>query len=139
MCGRDSRERQVCGYIVAIEDPAELSGNPPCFRCQAPMKLVASRKAFRCSVDACNTWLDQDHERHPPCPLCQAPTRAFESKGYGCVKWRKEGREESCPGFVKWAEWTPPPAAARRNASTPKDSPPKPDAPKRRTKRPRAS
>jgi hypothetical protein len=111
ICGRDSRENKVCGYIAAVDAPAD---GPPCQRCTKPMKLVASRKAFRCSDDACNTWLDQDHATNPPCPTCQGPTRKVEGKGYGCVKWRKEGGEGSCQGWIKWADWKPPAPKGRK-------------------------
>jgi DNA topoisomerase-1 len=117
ICGRDSRENKVCGYIAAVDEPQAAAG-PPCYRCSKPMKLVASRKAYRCSDDTCNTWLDQDAERNPPCPTCQGPTRKVEGKGYGCVKWRKDGGEGSCQGWVKWADWTPP-AAPKRGGKSP--------------------
>lgn len=146
VCGRDTREKTVCGFIMGVEDlenalcpvcdaptrrisptllvcvlgqkgggcdgkieeTPDLTGNPTCFRCQSPMKLVSSKGAFRCSVDACNTWLDVDHDRNPLCPDCKGPTRKYELKGYGCVKWKREGGEGSCNGFVKWDQWTPP-------------------------------
>jgi DNA topoisomerase-1 len=106
-----------------IEEKPDLSGNPTCYRCGQPMKLVASKKAFRCSVDACNTWLDQNFASNPPCPDCQGPTRKYEGKGYGCVKWKREGGEGSCNGFVKWDQWTPPkkkPAAKGKGTAAPK-------------------
>lgn len=66
VCGRDTRERNVCGYISAICSPEELANNPPCRRCGQPMKRVPSRNALRCSVDSCNTW--QDEPRNAPSP-----------------------------------------------------------------------
>lgn len=176
VCARDSKEAQVCGFIMGVEDlqnprcpvcggytraiapgylvcvlsekggggctgkiqaEQDLSGNPSCYRCQKPMKLVASKRAYRCSVDSCNTWLDQDFQLNAPCPMCSGPTRRVEGKGYGCVKWRKEGGPGACNGWVKWDEWTPPkkkPAARRASAGK---TPPAPE--KRATKRkPRA-
>jgi hypothetical protein len=178
VCGRDSREQQVCGLIMGVEDienppcpvceaptrqisptlavcvlsekggggcagrlesAADLSGNPACYRCASPMKLVASRSAYRCSVDACNTWLDQGFELNPPCPDCKGPTRKYELKGYGCVKWKREGGEGSCNGFVKWDQWTPPKkkAAPKGKGAAPKRAaaPKKPSAPKKPTTR----
>ncbi|MDB5100843.1 MAG: topoisomerase [Cyanobacteria bacterium RYN_339] len=123
ICARDSRENKVCGYIAAVDAPADAKDAPACQRCSKPMKLVASRKAYRCSDDGCNTWLDQDHATHPACPTCQGPTRKVEGKGFGCVKWRKEGGEGSCQGWVKWADWTPP-----------KKTPPAPKKPTKRRK-----
>lgn len=141
VCARDSREHKPCGYIAAVSEATPDPNAPACHRCAQPMKLVASRKAYRCSVDACNTWLDQDADRNPKCPTCAGPTRKVEGKGYGCVKWSRDGGEGSCSGWVKWAEWTPP-AAKRSTGATMKGgttrkpaASKKPAAPKRSPRR----
>jgi DNA topoisomerase-1 len=140
VCGRDTREQKVCGYIAAVESPEELVNRPACFRCGQPMKLVASRKALRCSADACNTWLDENHASHPPCPQCQGPTRSVEGKGYGCVKWRKEGGEGSCQGWVKWADWTPQGPQDKKSGgkAKPGGGPKQPQAPRKPTRQKKA-
>lgn len=71
-------------------------------------RLMIAHRSARSECIIWSSWLDQDHAANPPSPTCQGPTRKVEGKGYGCVKWRKEGGEGSCQGWVKWAEWTPP-------------------------------
>lgn len=100
LCVRRDREHPEAGCPGHLDRPEALAGNPTCYRCASPMRQVASRKAFVCSKDGCNSWLDQSALQNPPCPICQAPTRRFPSgKGYGCVRWRKADAE-SCPGII---------------------------------------
>jgi hypothetical protein len=52
------------------------------------------------------------------------------------VKWKREGGEGSCIGFVKWAQWIPPkkkPAAKGKGTSDPKRAvaPKKPATPRK--------
>jgi DNA topoisomerase-1 len=171
VCGRDSREKTVCGFIMGVEDlenapcpvceaptrritptllvcvlsqkggggctgkieeTPDLTGNPTCYRCSSPMKLVSSKGAFRCSQDACNTWLDQEWEDFPKCPTCGGLTRKYPGKGFGCVKWTHAGGPDSCAGFVKWDQWNPPKKPRGKAAGAPKKTvkPKRPSAPK---------
>lgn len=101
LCVKRNREHPEKGCAGKIERKEELASNPVCYRCQSPMRLVASRKAFVCTKEGCNSWLDQGAEKNPKCPLCSAPTRRFPSgKGYGCVRWRKDA-PDSCRGIVE--------------------------------------
>lgn len=101
LCVKRNREHPEKGCGGKVEKLAELAANPKCYRCQAPMRLVGSRKAFVCTQEGCNSWLDQGADKNPPCPLCGAPTRKFPSgKGFGCVRWRKDAAD-SCRGIVE--------------------------------------
>lgn len=103
LCVKRNREHPTKGCAGKVERKEELASNPKCYRCEAPMRLVASRKAYVCTQEGCNSWLDQGAEKNPKCPLCGAPTRKFPSgKGYGCVRWRKEA-PDSCRGIVEKA------------------------------------
>lgn len=100
LCVKRNREHAEAGCTGKIERLDELSKNPSCYRCQSPMRHVASRKAFVCTQAGCNSWLDMGYEAHPRCPVCGAPTRKFPSgKGFGCVRWRKDAAD-SCRGIV---------------------------------------
>jgi DNA topoisomerase-1 len=141
-------QKDGSGCKGRIEEAQDLSANPKCYRCGQPMKLVASKGAYRCSADACNTWLDVDFASNPPCPDCQGPTRKYELKGYGCVKWKREGGEGSCNGFVKWDQWTPPKKSrgkaggSSKKSDTPRRSsakPPSAGKPKRAPRKPKGT
>lgn len=87
-------------------DVKAMFDNPSCFRCGALMKRIRSpkngREYFCCSRgrEACGFIMGVEALQNPKCPLCGAPTSQFPSgKGYGCVRWRKDG-VNSCRGIV---------------------------------------
>ncbi len=87
-------------------DVKAMFDNPSCFRCGALMKRIRSpkndREYFCCSRgrEACGFIMGVEALQNPKCPLCGAPTSRFPSgKGYGCVRWRKDG-VNSCRGIV---------------------------------------
>lgn len=99
ICIRSKHPEKTCqGRVERLE---ELADNPKCYRCQSPMRFVKVKDAYVCTKEDCNSWLDRTALENPKCPVCGSPTRKFPSgNGYGCVRWRKDGKE-SCPGIVK--------------------------------------
>lgn len=89
-----------------VPDVKAMFDNPTCFRCGALMKRIRSpkndREYYCCSRgrEACGFIMGVEAMQNPKCPLCGAPTSRFPSgKGYGCVRWRKDG-VNSCRGIV---------------------------------------
>lgn len=102
---RGARGRKK-GKPTEVPDVKALFDNPTCFRCGALMKRIRSpkndREYYCCSRgrEACGFIMGVEAMQNPKCPLCGAPTSRFPSgKGYGCVRWRKDG-VNSCRGIV---------------------------------------
>ncbi|HEY9855294.1 MAG TPA: type I DNA topoisomerase [Stenomitos sp.] len=104
--GGRGRKQGKQGKPTEVPDVKAMFDNPTCFRCGALMKRIRSpknqREYFCCSRgrEACGFIMGVEALENPKCPLCGAPTSRFPSgKGYGCVRWRKDG-VNSCKGIV---------------------------------------
>ena len=84
-----------------------LVGTIPCPFCGGPTRRVVSQKNQKeylcCSKgrEECGFIMEATDMINPKCPICGAPTRRFPSgKGFGCVRWRRDG-VNSCRGIVE--------------------------------------